>query len=136
MFILRETYLSSKCLNKGEGDKPPVVVAMVKVRNIFGDIYSGKQGQAGVYATWKGRQYRRSYVIPANPRTPMQQAVRNSFRNAVAEWQKFSALQKQAYNYLATPLQISGFNLWISRYQKAATAGLTLPAEPLDFQFS
>lgn len=105
---------------------------MVKVRNIFGDIYSGKQGKAGVYATWKGRQYRRSYVIPANPRTPMQQAVRNSFKNAVEAWHNFSALQKQAYNYLATPLQISGFNLWVSRYQKAATAGLTLPQEPLE----
>jgi len=105
---------------------------MVKVRNIFGDVYSGKVGKSGVFATWKGRQYRRSYVIPANPRTPAQQSVRNSFKNAVAEWHEFSALQKQAYNYLATPLQISGFNLWVSRYQKAATQGLTLPEKPLE----
>jgi len=105
---------------------------MVKVRNIFGDVYSGKVGKAGVFATWKGRQYRRSYVIPANPRTPAQQAVRNSFKNAVEAWHDFSAIQKKVYDYLATPLQISGFNLWVSRYQKAATSGQPLPQEPLE----
>jgi len=110
--------------------KPHGGESMVKVRNVFGDVYSGKVGKAGVFATWKGRQYRRSYVIPANPRTPMQQSVRNSFKNAVAAWHDFSAIQKEVYDYLASPQQISGFNLWVSRYQKAATAGLTLPTEP------
>jgi len=105
---------------------------MVKVRNIFGDVYSGKVGKAGVFATWKGRQYRRSWVKPANPKTPAQQAVRNNFKNAVAEWQGFSIYQKTAYNNLATPYQISGFNLWVSRYQKAAASGGTLPSEPLE----
>lgn len=104
----------------------------MKIRNVFGDIYSGKVGKAGVFATWKGRQYRRSYVIPANPKTPAQQSVRNSFKNAVDSWHGFTALQKEAYNYLATPLQISGFNLWVSRYQKAATSGQPLPQEPLE----
>lgn len=105
---------------------------MVKVRNIFGDVYSGKVGKAGVFATWKGRHYRRSYVIPANPRTPAQQTIRNSFKNAVQAWHGFDAIQKGVYDYLATPLQISGFNLWVSRYQKAAASGLTLPSEPLE----
>lgn len=105
---------------------------MVKVRNIFGDVYSGKVGKAGVFATWKGRQYRRSWVKPANPNTPAQQAVRNNFKNAVAEWQGFSIYQKTAYNNLATPYQISGFNLWVSRYQKAAAQGLPLPTEPME----
>jgi len=105
---------------------------LVKVRNIFGDVYSGKVGKAGVFATWKGRQYRRSYVIPANPNTPAQQKIRNSFKNAVQAWHGFDAIQKGVYDYLATPLQISGFNLWVSRYQKAAASGLTLPSEPLE----
>ncbi|GAI00952.1 unnamed protein product [marine sediment metagenome] len=54
---------------------------MVKIINIFGDVYSGQAGKAGVFAKWKGRQYRRKYVIPANPKTTMQIAVRNSFTN-------------------------------------------------------
>ncbi len=105
---------------------------MVKVRNVFGDVYSGKVGKAGVFATWKGRQYRRSWVKPANPKTPAQQQVRNNFKNAVAQWQSFDIYKKTAYNNLATPYQISGFNLWVSRYQKAAAQGLTLPSEPLE----
>jgi len=103
---------------------------LVKVHNVFGDRYSGKVGKAGVFATWKGRQYRRSWVKPANPKSPAQQTVRNNFKNAVAEWHDFNALQKAAYGYLATPEQISGFNLWVRRYQKAATSGQTLPTKP------
>jgi len=49
---------------------------MVKIINIFGDQYSGQAGKAGVFAKWKGRQYRRAYVIPANPKSPMQQIIR------------------------------------------------------------
>ncbi|GAI60341.1 unnamed protein product [marine sediment metagenome] len=49
---------------------------MVKIINIFGDVYSGQAGKAGVFAKWKGRQYRRKYVIPANPKTTMQLLVR------------------------------------------------------------
>lgn len=104
---------------------------MVKVRNVFGDVYSGKVGKAGVFATWKGRQYRRSWVKPANPKTPAQKTVRQNFANAVDKWHEFNAVMKKVYKYLATPLQISGFNLWVSRYQKAAAAGETLPQKPL-----
>lgn len=105
---------------------------MVKVRNVFGDVYSGKVGKAGVFATWKGRQYRRSWVKPANPNTPAQQQVRSNFKNAVASWQGFSIYKKTAYNNLATPYQISGFNLWVSRYQKNVSQGLAPPSEPLE----
>lgn len=104
---------------------------MVKVRNIFGDVYSGKVGKAGVFATWKGRQYRRSWVKPANPQTPAQKIIRQNFANAVNAWHDFNAVQKKVYDYLATPEQISGFNLWVRRYQKAAAAGEPLPQKPL-----
>ncbi len=56
---------------------------MVKIINIFGDQYSGQAGKAGVFAKWKGRQYRRAYVIPANPKTTMQMIIRGYFENAV-----------------------------------------------------
>lgn len=104
---------------------------MVKVHNVFGDVYSGKVGKAGVFATWKGRQYRRSWVKPANPKTPAQKNIRQNFTNAVDAWHDFNAVQKTVYGYLATPEQISGFNLWVRRYQKAAATGQTLPNKPL-----
>lgn len=90
---------------------------MVKIRNIFGDEYSGQTGHAGVFAKWKGRQYRRKYVIPANPDTTMQKNVRNHFTNAIALWHTWSSLQRKTYSYLASGLVLSGFNLLVRRYQ-------------------
>lgn len=104
---------------------------MVKILNIFGDQYSGQAGHAGVFAKWKGRQYRRMYVIPANPKTTMQMRVRGFFTSAVAMWHDWRSLQRLAFSYLATGLVMSGFNLLVRRYQKAATTGATLPLAPL-----
>jgi len=99
---------------------------VVKIKNIFGDEYSGAAGKSGVFAKWKGRQYRRKYVVPANPKTTMQTNVRNYFTSAIALWHTWSSLQKKAYSYLATGLVLSGFNLMVRRWQlwklKAATA--------------
>lgn len=103
---------------------------MVKILNLFGDSYSGQAGKAGVFAKWKGRQYRRKYVIPANPKSAMQQTVRGYFTNAVAWWHLRSSLMRLAFSYLATGLVMSGFNLLVSRWQKKATTGATLPLVP------
>jgi len=103
---------------------------MVKVNNIFGDKYSGKVGEAGVFASWKGRQYRRSYVKPANPNTPAQQAIRGSFANAVDKWHDFNALQKQSYRPLTSGQVMSGFNLFVSRWQKMTPNERAVYVEP------
>jgi len=105
---------------------------MVKIINIFGDVYSGQAGKAGVFAKWKGRQYRRKYVIPANPKTTMQQLIRGYFTNAIAAWHTYHSIQRLVYSYLATGLVMSGFNLLVSRWQKAATKALTLPLDPAE----
>jgi len=103
---------------------------LVKITNVFGDQYRGQVGHAGVFAFWKGRQYRRKYVIPSNPNTTMQQAVRGFFTNAVSFWHNIRSLQRLVFSYLATGQVMSGFNLLVSRWQKAATTGATLPLEP------
>ncbi|GAH19525.1 unnamed protein product, partial [marine sediment metagenome] len=103
---------------------------MVKIINIFGDQYSGQAGKAGVFAKWKGRQYRRAYVIPSNPKTTMQQAIRSYFTNAVAAWHVYHSLQRLVYSYLATGLVMSGFNLLLSRWMKAKTKALDPPLPP------
>ncbi|GAI96508.1 unnamed protein product, partial [marine sediment metagenome] len=104
---------------------------MVKIRNIFGDEYSGQAGKAGVFAKWKGRQYRRKYVIPANPKTTMQQFVRDHFTAAIGLWHTWSSLQKRAYSYLATGLVMSGFNLLVRRYQLWKLKAKTSVQDPL-----
>lgn len=92
---------------------------MVKIRNIFGDVYSGQAGKAGVFATWKGRQYRRSYVIPANPNTTKQQSVRTNLANSIVKWHLYCSTIRQAYAYMAAGLVMSGFNLFVRRWQNA-----------------
>jgi hypothetical protein len=92
---------------------------MVKITNVFGDRYSGQAGKAGVFATWKGRQYRRAYVIPSNPNTSKQRDVRDNLANAVAVWHLFETLAKRAYSYMAAGLVMSGFNLFTKRWQLA-----------------
>jgi len=103
---------------------------MVKIINIFGDVYSGQAGKAGVFAKWKGRQYRRKYVIPANPKTTMQMTVRGYFTNAIAAWHTYHSIQRLVYSYLATGLVMSGMNLLVKRWQLAATKLMTLPYDP------
>jgi len=103
---------------------------MVKIVNIFGDVYSGQAGKAGVFAKWKGRQYRRKYVIPANPKTTMQMWIRNAFSAAVDKWHAYASLQRLCFSYLATGLVMSGFNLLVSRWQKATAAAEDLPLDP------
>jgi hypothetical protein len=91
---------------------------MVKVTNIFGDEYSGAVGQAGVFAKWKGIQYRRKWAKPANPNTSKQQAVRSGFTNAIDAWHNMNNLQQNAFNYLAAGKGMSGMNLLVRRWQK------------------
>nr|AAU84208.1 hypothetical protein GZ37D1_55 [uncultured archaeon GZfos37D1] len=103
---------------------------MVKVSNIFGDVYSGQAGKAGVFAHWKGRQYRRKYVVPSNPNTAKQQGIRTSFTNAVDKWHAFLSAQRKAYGYMATGLTMSGFNLEVSRWQKMSSAERAAYVDP------
>lgn len=105
---------------------------MVKITNIFGDKYSGQAGKAGVFASWKGRQYRRSYVIPSNPKTAKQTTVRDNLANAISRWHQYITVQRQAYSYMAAGLVMSGFNLFVSRWQKAMPNSATqLIAPPI-----
>ncbi len=108
---------------------------MVKYQNVFGDEYSGTVAKTGVFAKWKGRKYRRKWVKPSNPRTPMQQTIRSSFANAVEKYQQFNQYQKDAYNYLSAGLVMSGYNLFISRWQKMSEADrVVYVAPPVGFK--
>ncbi len=104
---------------------------VVKVTNVFGDVYSGQAGKAGVFAHWKGRQYRRKYVIPSNPNTIPQQTIRGYFTAAVTEWHTWLSIMRLAYDYLATGQVKSGFNLLVGRWVKAAAAAEATPTDPL-----
>jgi len=81
-------------------------------------LFSGLDGKLGdqiVGAKWKGRNYFRSYVIPANPQTNKQQCGRDEMANLVARCQSVvlsDADVKAAWNAKALPYLVSGFNLF------------------------
>lgn len=61
---------------------------MAKVRGgLFSLSADGQLAKTLVYSKWKGIQYAREYVTPANPRTAGQVAQRESMAEAIAYWQ-------------------------------------------------
>lgn len=70
---------------------------------------SGKMADA-VGANWKGRAYVRKRVIPHNPKTPAQTAVRESMARCVQLFRSLEAEVKDWLNTYAVPLRYSGYN--------------------------
>lgn len=63
---------------------------------------SGQIAKTLVASKWKGRQYMRRYVIPANPQTTAQTAQRGRMTAAAARWHDIAADDRTAYDLSAT----------------------------------
>lgn len=77
---------------------------------------SGQVGKAIVYSKWKGRDYVREYVIPANPRT-MPQIFQRSMLGALSRWWAglaSAAGAQSSWAALASAKNISMFNAMLS----------------------
>lgn len=87
------------------------VIGGVILQGILGG-FSGKVGPV-VGGKWKDIDYMRSYVIPANPNTSAQQAVRAKFAQLVSTARLLLSTILQVYwdPFLSS---MSGFNSWIS----------------------
>jgi len=83
---------------------------------LFTDIRNAL-GESVVFSVWKGRQYFRSWVKPANPRTAKQQANRDVLAKLVERWQSLQADPEivSAWNREALPFTITGFNLFVKQ---------------------
>ncbi|HPS57382.1 MAG TPA: hypothetical protein PK514_04690 [Spirochaetota bacterium] len=79
--------------------------------------HSGRMGRIVHYSLF-GKQYCRIHVIPKNPRTECQQAVRRTFADAVNSWRRLLPEQKAEYNRKARKKRMRGYNLYISKYMK------------------
>jgi hypothetical protein len=86
---------------------------------------SGRIGNI-VFYTNRGRQCVRKHVIPRNPDTAAQRIVRCAFSDAVRSWQSLSEDEQYAYTRKARNLNMSGYNLYISKYMKRVTQSLNL----------
>lgn len=70
---------------------------------------------------WRGINYIRSRVVPHNPRTDKQMAVREVLTDGVSRW-RFGAISeadKTLWNQYAKGLSESGFNRYIRAYVQA-----------------
>ena len=85
--------------------------------------FSGKVGPV-VGGKWKDIDYMRAYVVPANPNTSGQQAVRAKFSQLVSYARSILSQILQPYwdPFLSN---MSGFNSWISQnYENADADGI------------
>ena len=67
----------------------------------------------------------RIYVIPRNPDTEKQRAVRCTFGDAVRSWKALSSDEKDTWNRRVSGMKkiMSGYNLYISEFMKKNKAG-------------
>ncbi len=84
---------------------------------IFAPIISEARGKVSdcVFSIWKGRPYIRQRVIPANPQSAAQTAVRESLARCVDLWQSIENQLKVVWNTYATGYRMSGFNKFMSQ---------------------
>ena len=104
------------------------------IQNFLSGGYYGKLG-ATVGQRWKNKRTIRTYVVPANPRTPTQQANRGRFADAVTY-----AQMGMQMNYYCTLFDDPNFTKWNYRMKVARelkNAGLSgldlIPLYPTSF---
>jgi len=75
---------------------------------------SGTIADAVTFSKWKGRNYARQRVIPANPQSVLQVAVRQMMKFLSQNWASMSALEKADWDNLGKATSISPFNAYIA----------------------
>lgn len=78
---------------------------------------SGSLAGALVFSKWKGRNYVRQRVIPANPRSGGQVGVRSMFKFLTQIWAGLTAGNKATWEDRADDMVVSPFNAFISYNQ-------------------
>lgn len=92
---------------------------MVKIAGpLFSLGASGAVANTIVFSSWKGRPYVRERVVPSNPRTATQVAVRAMLRFLAQQWQFISGSYKDTWRQLAAQTNISPFNAYCAHNMK------------------
>lgn len=68
-----------------------------------------------VFSKWKGINYIRSRVVPHNPKSAAQMAVRNALKELVVCWQEAAAGVKLNWDEYSSGRDYSGFNKFIGK---------------------
>lgn len=81
---------------------------------------SGSLGGAMVFSKWKGRNYVRTLVIPANPKSGPQTGLRSMFKFLSQNWAALTAGNKATWLTAATAAAVSAFNRYVQYNQLRA----------------
>lgn len=96
---------------------------------LYGPMFSldasGTVGKAITFSKWKGRNYVRERVVPANPKSVKQISVRAMFKFLSQEWTNNNAAKKATWNDLAAAAVVSSFNSYMGYNQDRWRRGLT-----------
>lgn len=70
---------------------------------------------------WRGINYIRQRIVPHNPKTSKQTAIRGALTDGVSKWRfgTITAAQKTMWNSYAKGKEYSGFNRFMSKYLQA-----------------
>lgn len=92
---------------------------------LFSMSASGQIGKAIVYATWKGIEWVREWVVPQNPQTALQVKIRAIWALGVQRWQIIGSSPQDGWETGAERKgkTQSGFNYFMSEYVKDMWAG-------------
>lgn len=102
---------------------------MVKVSGpAFSLDASGTIGDTLVFSKWKGRNYIRSHVIPANPRSGGQVGMRAMFKFLTQAWAGLTDGNKATWEDRAAQLIASEFNAFLS-YNQFRWRNFTSPSK-------
>lgn len=92
---------------------------------------SGTLAKAVTFSKWKGRNYVRERVIPANPKSGGQVGRRAMFKFLTQAWAANSAGRQATWQDLADQLIASRFNAFVStnmaRWHNELTPGMEIP---------
>lgn len=75
---------------------------------------SGSLANAIVFSKWKGRNYVRERVIPANPRSGGQVGIRAMFKFLTQDWTNLTAGNQATWEGRADDMVVSPFNAFLS----------------------
>jgi len=95
---------------------------MVRVTGPFLSLDArGTLGDVMTASFWRGVNYIRQRVIPHNPRTSRQVAIRSVLTDGVSKWRfgTISQSDKDMWNSYAKGQEYSGFNRYMQKYIEA-----------------
>jgi hypothetical protein len=78
---------------------------------------SGSVAKTIVFSKWKGRNYVRQLVTPANPKSDKQVSVRAMFKFLSEAWAFLTAPNQGTWDAIAASLSVSPFNAYVRENQ-------------------